>query len=265
MDYLLEKIYEILVKVYEAGGPTIRWLIWLWVAFVVFYVVLDKYDKKHFYIERKKRFQNHQFALPILGVAALTITYLNELLDLGWYIPMTQKGQDSFYQMIGGFLLLGIGLLLVFAGRLELNGYWGPDIYLYTQPLLHKKTLHYLGYTIEDSKLVANDSNTQITPPLEITLTEKKNGKKEEKKEETYQNIVTEGIYSKVKHPVYLGQILMFLGSSIVLNNFVILFIAGTFTIFNIVRIIKEERFHRLFPGGDKYCDETGFIFKGFL
>jgi protein-S-isoprenylcysteine O-methyltransferase Ste14 len=66
--------------------------------------------------------------------------------------------------------------------------------------------------------------------------------------------LITHGIYSKIRHPVYLSQFLMTLGTVFLINNLWIAFFP-VFTLFiNHLRALHEERdLRNRFP--DKYPD----------
>jgi protein-S-isoprenylcysteine O-methyltransferase Ste14 len=55
--------------------------------------------------------------------------------------------------------------------------------------------------------------------------------------------VVTVGTYGFVRHPFYLGFVLMFLGGSLLCGSLVGLIIAAIVTIILVVRIIGEEKF----------------------
>ncbi len=64
--------------------------------------------------------------------------------------------------------------------------------------------------------------------------------------------MVTTGIYSKVRHPGYLGVILMYLGASLWFESLVPILIALLFSGLHVLTALKEEEY-LLRKFGDDY------------
>jgi protein-S-isoprenylcysteine O-methyltransferase Ste14 len=59
--------------------------------------------------------------------------------------------------------------------------------------------------------------------------------------EERKQQVVSTGVYAFVRHPMYLGGILMFLGTPLLLGSYGVLLVGTALTILLMARIRKEE------------------------
>lgn len=66
--------------------------------------------------------------------------------------------------------------------------------------------------------------------------------------------LVTKGIYSKIRHPVYVFSSLAFLGVAIFLRNHYVFLLLLLFVIIQIIRIKKEEQ-ALLKKFGNKYIN----------
>ncbi len=53
--------------------------------------------------------------------------------------------------------------------------------------------------------------------------------------------LVTDGIYGKIRHPVYLGQILMTIGTFLLANNWLIAIMPSLLIVTNIIRAKRED------------------------
>jgi protein-S-isoprenylcysteine O-methyltransferase Ste14 len=56
------------------------------------------------------------------------------------------------------------------------------------------------------------------------------------------QHVVTTGVYAVVRHPMYFGMVLMFVGAPLLLSSLAGLGVAGAITLVLMVRITREER-----------------------
>lgn len=122
-------------SVYHAGGAKIRWVVWIWCAFIFLYVLLGKYDsihKKDIIEKRKKEQKNYFYTLHLFGAATAIIEYGYLLDHWDFFIPMA-KGKMITVCSTFGFCVLFMGFYCVILGRLYLNSYWGKDIYNYDE------------------------------------------------------------------------------------------------------------------------------------
>jgi len=72
------------------------------------------------------------------------------------------------------------------------------------------------------------------------------------------QKVVSTGIYSMVRHPVYLGGMLMFMGMPVLLGSLIGIGCAIVLSILAAVRAIKEERtLADELEGYDEYCKKV--------
>ena len=73
----------------------------------------------------------------------------------------------------------------------------------------------------------------------------------------TRQSVVTRGIYSYVRHPIYVGDLLLLLGLEIALNSWLVLGILILAPIV-ILKAMEEERMlTEKLPGYDAYCQHS--------
>jgi protein-S-isoprenylcysteine O-methyltransferase Ste14 len=80
------------------------------------------------------------------------------------------------------------------------------------------------------------------------------------------QNLVSTGVYGFVRHPMYLGGVLMFLGTPLLLGS-IYGFIAGlVLSVLLIVRIVGEEvMLLRELEGYRDYCKKVRFRLVPFI
>ena len=124
---------DFLINVYHAGGAKIRWVVWIWCAFIFLYVLLGKYDsihKKNIIEKREKKQKNYFYALHLFGVATAVIEYGYLLDHWAFFIPIAKDKMIAVFSTFG-FIVLVTGFCFVLSGRLCLNSYWGKDIYKY--------------------------------------------------------------------------------------------------------------------------------------
>lgn len=134
MDWdILKVLAEIAIGVYNAGGAQMRWVVWIWCAFIFLYLLLGKYDsihKKSIINHREKAKKNYFYALHLFGAISAVIEY-GYLLQ-NWPVHFPIAWGSGIGVMIGiGFAFLGGGFIFVVLGRLYLNSFWGKDIYSY--------------------------------------------------------------------------------------------------------------------------------------
>jgi protein-S-isoprenylcysteine O-methyltransferase Ste14 len=66
--------------------------------------------------------------------------------------------------------------------------------------------------------------------------------------------VISAGVYRLVRHPMYLGMVLMFAGTPLLLGSRIGLVLAGALTALLVIRIIREERLlARELAGYDEY------------
>ena len=129
----IKTIIDYTIKVYNAGGAKVRWVVWIWCAFIFLYVLLGKYDsihKKNIIQNRKKEQKNYFYALHLFGVATVVIEYGYLLEHWAIFIPIAKDNMIAVCVAFG-YIVLVIGFCCVLLGRLYLNSYWGKDIYKY--------------------------------------------------------------------------------------------------------------------------------------
>lgn len=67
--------------------------------------------------------------------------------------------------------------------------------------------------------------------------------------------VISTGVYGVVRHPMYLGAIVMFLGAPLLTGSLSALAVGLAESLLIVVRVIGEERLLvRELPGYDEYC-----------
>jgi protein-S-isoprenylcysteine O-methyltransferase Ste14 len=69
--------------------------------------------------------------------------------------------------------------------------------------------------------------------------------------------LVTHGIYSYVRHPIYAGDVLLILGLELALNSWCILGVIAIAVYVRRQAIYEERRLKEALPGYDQYCRRT--------
>jgi protein-S-isoprenylcysteine O-methyltransferase Ste14 len=77
--------------------------------------------------------------------------------------------------------------------------------------------------------------------------------------------LITSGIYNKIRHPLYAGELLHFLGIALVFNNIIVY---GMFVFLIILQSLRakleEKKLNAHFPDYLIYMKNTGFFFPRF-
>jgi protein-S-isoprenylcysteine O-methyltransferase Ste14 len=167
------------------------------------------------------------FNIWFIALCATTIIYLYrknpELLAERYKKPGTanQKGWDTYvvYGLILGFVLW----ILIMPLNAKRFG-WSPDFPVLLKiiggiGLLLSSFLFYRAYT----------DNTFLSPLVRI-------------QEERKQQVVSKGVYGFVRHPMYLGGILLLIGAPLLLGSLIGVLIGILIFFLLVARIIGEER-----------------------
>ena len=81
-------------------------------------------------------------------------------------------------------------------------------------------------------------------------------------REEKIDKIVELGIYRKIRHPIYLGWILLNIGAFLFIGNFLSLIISIIFIFFWYLEAKQEEKFlEKKFKNYQQYKKKTGMFF----
>ena len=129
-------LIRFIVDVYHSGGPILRWLVWIWVAFLYTYVLLGRYERINSKIlleKRTKEKKNYYHSLHAWGIITIILQYGYELFELPLNFPMAINNNSPLALIIIGFFCLTVGFSFVVRGRLYLNGFWGTHIYKYDE------------------------------------------------------------------------------------------------------------------------------------
>lgn len=77
--------------------------------------------------------------------------------------------------------------------------------------------------------------------------------------------LITSGVYNKIRHPLYTGEILHFLGITLVFNNVIVYGMLAFLTILQALRAkLEEKKLKAYFPDYSVYMKKTGFFFPRF-
>ena len=117
-----------------------------WIIVAVLYLILGYYDRLHNRIPQRKVFESN--FRPYIYITCV-IPYLIFVFfrSRGSHFPLDF---NSDVVKIISLVLAASGALFISVGRIQLNGYWGPDIYEYENPAdrkiirsgLYRKTRH---------------------------------------------------------------------------------------------------------------------------
>jgi len=76
----------------------------------------------------------------------------------------------------------------------------------------------------------------------------------------TEQKVITTGPYSIIRHPMYLGALVMLFGTPLALGSWWGLLVFGPFTLVIALRLLDEEKFlYENLPGYKEYCQKTRY------
>jgi protein-S-isoprenylcysteine O-methyltransferase Ste14 len=73
----------------------------------------------------------------------------------------------------------------------------------------------------------------------------------------THQQVVSRGIYSYIRHPIYTGDLLLLLGLELALNSWLVLGVLVLIPVVLLKAIKEEQMLQRELAGYGDYCRET--------
>lgn len=73
----------------------------------------------------------------------------------------------------------------------------------------------------------------------------------------THQQVVSNGIYGYVRHPIYVGDILLLFGLELSLNSWLVLGVALMTPVILLQATREEKKLVETLPGYDVYCQQT--------
>jgi protein-S-isoprenylcysteine O-methyltransferase Ste14 len=77
--------------------------------------------------------------------------------------------------------------------------------------------------------------------------------------------LITSGVYNKIRHPLYTGEILHFLGIALVFNHVVVYGMLALLIILQALRAkLEEKKLKAYFPDYSIYMKNSGFFFPRF-
>lgn len=77
--------------------------------------------------------------------------------------------------------------------------------------------------------------------------------------------LITSGVYNKIRHPLYAGELLHFLGIALVFNNIIVYGMLAFLIILQSLRAkLEEKKLKAHFPDYSVYMKNTGFFFPRF-
>jgi protein-S-isoprenylcysteine O-methyltransferase Ste14 len=222
---------EFIVNLYIKTPLSVRFCYAIWVLFIGLYLYSSLYEKyNNIKLERKIEERNWPFTLYILGAIALVIYYLSG------------NGDDNFIPLFDwkhGAISINIGFVLMVIGLVVKHGAISINIGF---------VLMVIGLVVVSFARVAIDG--YWGPDIY------KYNKNERK-------LITSGIYSLVRNPIYLGQNLMALGTVFMANQWIIIFFPICLAIVNHRRAQKEEKELQNFFGQEytDYKKKVSYIF----
>lgn len=205
-------ILDFLSWAYHNGGLSLRWVLWIWMAFLFMYGLLRAYERINVSVEKPyAEIKNYRDSLHVFLMLCAILEYvvskfvptLYDFFHLSFIFQNINKDLISIKSafIFVGFIFLVYGLLVTVWARLYLNGFWNKDIAIYKSSL---------DYNIPES-----------LKPFKIIQT---------------------GPYKYYRHPIYFGQILMAFGTGLALFNFVVFIFALWIGRVNYTRAKKEEQ-----------------------
>lgn len=184
--------FDFISEIYNLASVPLRICYFMWFMLLCFYWFGDLYQNNNYFIQRKVVKRNmRNWTFFILGII-LAVNHLS--MKFGTFNKfIIIINQDIYnYVMVFGLVLLAFGFYITLKGRIDINGYWGPDIYEY---------------------------------------------------EEDKNKLIMKGIYGRLRHPIYLGQIIMSFSTLILSNNAFMFFFPLIVVINNFMRANSEEEF----------------------
>ncbi|WP_428738695.1 methyltransferase family protein [Sulfurimonas sp.] len=215
---ILELIIESLEYLYYGIPIPLRVAYFLWLVFISLYWYAskhDEYNSKLISAEKEEKI-NFNISFQLVGVS---IVLLNQLLlwfdinpndiintkisdDVAILNNISSNVQEKYedkYIFLITYLLPSIGLIIMFYGlrmaalaRAVINGYWNPNIVIYT------------------------DKNNQ--------------------------KLKTNGIYSRLRHPIYVSQFLLAFGTAIAGTSYLLLLFPLIIALINLRRARNEDK-----------------------
>lgn len=108
---------------YYSYSFPVRFNLFMWIIVFLVYYILSAYDKKiNMDNKRDKKVDNFRIRIFVLYTIFLCI---------GLFVYEPTEHYKVFFDVVGLVVsILGLGVLI--SARIELNGLWGPDIYVYS-------------------------------------------------------------------------------------------------------------------------------------
>jgi protein-S-isoprenylcysteine O-methyltransferase Ste14 len=205
----MSQYLELFTTVYNLSPIPLRFSYGFWGALMIVYWYAHMHDRYN--VRPKARVleeKNFNASLPFIGIANVIFYWIAQNHKYWWHIENMLAPELATST---GFCTMAYGLYVILKGRAAINGYWGPHLYLYSDP---------------------ND-----------------------------RKIIQHGIYSKIRHPIYFGQVLMAFGTFLLANTPTFLIFPIAVSIWNTVRARKESRFLKAHYGTvfDDYRKKTPF------
>lgn len=181
---ILNAPFEFISTIYFKYSVPVRLNVFVWLVTFLIYYILSAYDKR-INMDNKRVVKKENIRIPIFVIYTI-------FLCLGLFVYSPVEHYQIVFDVLG-ILLSFLGLGILTAARIELNGLWGPHLYEYAA--------------------------------------------------EEHRKIITSGIYKYMRHPIYVGQIVLSTSTFTLIQNLWIgLFCISVFII-NLIRAIREEEF----------------------
>ena len=126
MSLNVNDLLKLLLDLYNTSTVPVRFSYIYWVIFIALYVMLYSYEQKQDLVKRRTtRIANYHGTLYLFGGIAILMHHGSIYAQWSFLSPIIQEGANELWMDITGFVIMGFGLYLVAAARIELNGYWG--------------------------------------------------------------------------------------------------------------------------------------------
>lgn len=146
------------------------------------------------------------------------------------------KGNQKIFQAISGSLFF-LGLLVI--PGLDHRFSWSS---VSNTIVIISDVIVFFGFVIVFTVFKTNSYTSAI---IEVTKGQK---------------VITGGLYSVVRHPMYLGALLIIVFMPLALNSFIGLFPSMLLCVFVILRLLDEEKVLRAeLNGYSRYCNKTRY------
>jgi len=128
----MSEILDFVNLLYNGSSFAERIATIFWVVFAFLYVIIYRYEKAHGMLRpRDLKKVNYHGTLYIFGLIPAILHYGSQHAEWSFLVPITEHRFNALF--MAGLVFLVVGLYLVSAARISLNGYWGLHIFDYAK------------------------------------------------------------------------------------------------------------------------------------